>query len=42
MANRDEIDLDLIREEWSPVAPMEPERSAWLEAAIDRRVTRRE
>ncbi len=41
-ANRDEIDLDLIRAEWSPLASTEPERTAWLEAAIARRVDRRE
>ena len=41
-ANRDEIDLDLIREEWSPFAATEPERTAWLESTIARRVERRE
>jgi nucleotidyltransferase AbiEii toxin of type IV toxin-antitoxin system len=41
-ANRDKIDLDLIREEWSPFAATEPQRTAWLEAAISRRVERRE
>jgi hypothetical protein len=41
-ANRDTIDVDLIRREWAPFAPTEPERTAWLEAAIDRRVVRRE
>ena len=41
-ANRDTIDLDLIRREWAPFAAAEPERTAWLEAAIDRRVVRRE
>jgi hypothetical protein len=41
-ANRDAIDVDLIRREWAPFAPGEPERTAWLEAAIDRRVVRRE
>ena len=41
-ANRDEIDVALIREEWSPFAATEPERTAWLEAAIDNRVVRRE
>jgi hypothetical protein len=40
--NRDQIDLNLIRDEWSPFAAMEAERTAWLEAAIDRRVIRRE
>ena len=41
-ANRDEIDLNLIREEWSPFAATEPERTAWLEATIARRVVQRE
>ena len=41
-ANRDEIDLDLIRREWSPFAAIEAERTAWLEATIAKRVTRRE
>jgi hypothetical protein len=41
-ANRDTIDVDLIRREWSPLAATEPGRTAWLEAAIDRRVVRRE
>lgn len=41
-ANRDEIDLDLIRAEWSPFAATEAERTAWLEATIARRVDRRE
>ena len=41
-ANRDEIDLDLIREEWSPFATTEAERTAWLEATIAKRVIRRE
>ena len=41
-ANRDAIDIDLIRQEWSPFAATEAERTAWLEAAIDRRVVRRE
>jgi hypothetical protein len=41
-ANRDTIDVGLIRLEWAPFAPTELERSAWLEAAIDRRVVRRE
>jgi hypothetical protein len=40
--NRDTIDVDLIRREWAPFAATEPERTAWLEAAIDRRVVRRE
>jgi hypothetical protein len=41
-ANRDTIDVQLIREEWSPFAATESERTAWLEAAITRRVVRRE
>jgi hypothetical protein len=41
-ANRDKINVDLIREEWSPFAATEAERTAWLEAAIDKRVVRRE
>jgi hypothetical protein len=39
---RDEIDVDLIREEWFPFAVTDAERTAWLEAAIARRVVRRE
>jgi hypothetical protein len=41
-ANRDEIDVGLIRQEWAFFAGSEPERTAWLEDVIDRRVTRRE
>jgi hypothetical protein len=41
-ANRDTLGVDLIRAEWSPFAAEEPERTAWLEAAIARRVVRRE
>jgi hypothetical protein len=41
-ANRDTIDVDLIRREWAPFAASEPERTAWLESAIDKRVVRRE
>ena len=41
-ANRDEIDIALIRDQWSPFAATEAERTAWLEAAIARRVVRRE
>jgi hypothetical protein len=41
-ANRDTIDVPLIRGEWSPFAAAEAERTAWLEAAIDKRVVRRE
>jgi hypothetical protein len=41
-ANRDAIDVGLIREQWSAFAASEPERTAWLEDAIARRVVRRE
>ena len=41
-ANRDAIDLALIREEWSPVRRTGAGETAWLEAVIDRRVVRRE
>jgi hypothetical protein len=41
-ADRDTIDVDLIRAEWSPFAATEAERTTWLEAAIARRVVRRE
>ena len=41
-ANRDTINVDLIREQWAPFAVTEEERTAWLEAAIARRVVRRE
>ena len=41
-ANCDEIDVAMIRQEWSPFAAMEPQRTEWLEAAIARRVVRRE
>jgi len=41
-ANRDAIDVGLIREEWSPFAATEAERTAWLEAAVAKRVVRRE
>ena len=36
IANRDEIDVGLIREEWSAVAAGENARTAWLEDAISR------
>jgi hypothetical protein len=36
IANRDEIDLELIRSEWSVVAVGEEARTAWLEDAIRR------
>jgi hypothetical protein len=36
IANRDEIDLGIIRHEWSAVAAGEDSRTAWLEDAIAR------
>ena len=41
IANRDSIDLELIRAHWSPFVAMEPDRSAWLENSMDRNVPRR-
>ncbi len=41
-ANRDKIDVHLIRAEWAPFAAMETERTAWLESVIAKRVVRRE
>jgi hypothetical protein len=41
-ANRDAIDVELIRTQWSVFADSEPERTAWLEAVIEKRVVRRE
>ena len=41
-ASRDTIDIDHIRREWSDFAASEPDRTAWLEATIARRVVRRE
>ena len=38
IANRDEIDLNLIRQEWSAVSAGEDVRTAWLEDAIARLV----
>jgi hypothetical protein len=35
-ANRDSIDIELIRKEWSPYASTEPERTKWIEAEIAR------
>jgi hypothetical protein len=40
--SRDTIDVDLIREEWSPFAATEAERTTWLESVIAKRVVRRE
>jgi hypothetical protein len=42
IANRDEIDVGLIRREWSVLAEGEKERTAWLEDAIARLVPPRE
>ena len=39
-ANRDDIDLELIRREWAAVAQGEDTRNAWLENAIERLVPR--
>lgn len=41
-ANRDTLDIDLIRQEWSPFAGSEAERTAWLESAIAKSVVPRE
>jgi hypothetical protein len=38
IANRDNIDVDLIRREWSAVAEGEEARTTWLEDAIKRMV----
>jgi hypothetical protein len=38
VANRDEIDLELIRREWSAVSAGEEARTVWLEDAIARNV----
>jgi hypothetical protein len=35
-ANRDSIDVELIRKEWSQYAETEPERTQWLEAEMVR------
>ncbi len=37
-SNRDDIDVDWIRNEWSAVAEGEDDRTTWLEAAIARSV----
>ena len=42
IANRDSIDVDMIRAEWSPFAATEVDRTSWLESAIARLVVRRE
>ncbi len=36
IANRDDIDVDMIRLEWSAVSTGEEARTAWLEGAISR------
>jgi hypothetical protein len=36
IANRNEIDVNLIRQEWAAFAATEPERTAWLESAVAR------
>src|SRR5262245_40505639 len=36
IANQDELDVDLIRQEWSAVAAGEDARTAWLEQALAR------
>ena len=41
IANRDEIEAELIRREWSAVAEGEEARTAWLEDALARLVPRR-
>ncbi len=41
-ANRDTIDVESIRTQWSIFADSEVERTAWLEAAIGKRIVRRE
>jgi hypothetical protein len=41
IANRDNMDVALIRQEWSQVAEGEELRTAWLQAAIERHVTQR-
>jgi hypothetical protein len=37
-ANRDDIDVGLIRREWAPYAATEAERTRWLEEAVARLV----
>jgi hypothetical protein len=39
IANREDIDLSIIRDEWAAFAKSEAERTAWLEAAIAKHVT---
>jgi hypothetical protein len=35
-ANRDDVDVGLIRREWAPFAATEADRTTWLEDAIAR------
>lgn len=39
IANRETIDLSIIRDEWAAFAKSEADRTAWLEAAIAKHVT---
>ncbi len=39
IANREDIDVSIIRDEWAAFAKLEAERTAWLEAAIAKHVT---
>ena len=41
LANRNEIDLSLVRREWLALAEGEEKRTAWLEDAIARLVPSR-
>ena len=36
VANRDDLDLSVIRDEWAAFADKEPARTAWLDAAVAR------
>jgi hypothetical protein len=38
VANRDDIELSVVREEWAPFADKEAARTAWFEAAAARLV----
>ncbi len=40
-ANRDAIDVEFIRTAWEPFAATEPDRTAWLAAAVARNVPNR-
>ena len=37
-ANRDDLDLSVVRDEWAAFAATEPERTGWFEAAVVRLV----